>query len=386
MKNIFSEKNNGVNLVVGAGISGAVIAERIANVLDEKVLIIDKNTFVGGLCHDYKNRNGILVNKFGTHIFHTSNKFVWDYVNSFSEFYTFYHKASACIDGIKVNLPFNIFSLYQLFPESQAKKLEYKLLNLFPYNYDADIGNLKAAGDNDLNFLADFILNKFSRPYAEKLCQEFPADIDKQLPYAFIRVSKDSRFYTNKFQGIPQKGYTVLIENMLKNHNIELSLSTDYNYLISKNFKRIFFTGSIDDCFNYKFGMLQYKSVLLKSEETAATGETDYSVVKYPWDFDFSAVHNFTGNGKNISAKEFWSDYVYGENERAYPVRNSENIQLYKKYKDYAKIFPEIYFLGRQGMFKPYSMAGAVEDSLKLFNNLTSLTDKFIDGIVDNCR
>lgn len=388
MKNIFSEKNNGINLVVGAGLSGAVIAERLANALDERVIIIDKNSYIGGLAYDYKNRNGNLIAKYGTHIFHTDSRGVWDYISSFSEFYEFYQRTSAYVDGILIPLPFNITTLHALFPESLAKKLEYKLLNLFSYNSDVSLNKLKMLNDSDLNFLADFISNKLVKPYANKLLGELIYNFSvENFPYSFIRISRDSRTYTNKFQGIPKKGYTNLIENMLKNHNIEVCLNTDYNYMVSKNFKRIFFTGSIDDCFNYKFGMLQYKSVKLKFEESDEYLHSQMSVIKYPEDFEFSAVHYFSKDDRTVTAKEYWSDYVYGENERAYPVRDKNNISLYKCYSDYSKDFKNICFSGRLGRFTACNMAQTVACALNLFDELYTnhLSYDVIDRVVYNC-
>ena len=389
MKSLLSAKNESINLVVGAGFSGAVIAERIANALDEKVVIIDKNNYIGGLASDYMTRSGIRVNKFGHHVFHTDKKFIWDYVNSFSTFSPISHKTFAVIDGIKVSIPVNISTLHILFPESLAKKMEYKLLNLFSYNSEVSVDELRKFNDTDLQFLADYISDKLVFPYSAKLWQDFMPEIErKQFPYAFIRISNDSRLYTTKYQGIPKKGYIDLMENMLKNHNIELCLNTDYNYMISKNFKRIFFTGSIDDCFNYKFGMLQYKSVKMQFENIENPAQERRLLVKYPQDFDFSAEHNFVTNDAGISAKEYWTDYIYGENERAFPVLNKQNCELYNKYFDYAKSFNKIYFFGRQGNFNTCSMADAVEQALNLFDNLygNSSSNYMVDSVVDNCR
>lgn len=389
MKSLLSAKNESINLVVGAGFSGAVIAERIANALDEKVVIIDKNNYIGGLASDYMTRSGIRVNKFGHHVFHTDKKFIWDYVNSVSNFCPVSQKTFAVIDGIKVSIPVNISTLHILFPESLAKKMEYKLLNLFSYNSEVSVDELRKFNDTDLQFLADYISDKLVFPYSAKLWQDFMPEIErKQFPYAFIRISNDSRLYTTKYQGIPKKGYIDLMENMLKNHNIELCLNTDYNYMISKNFKRIFFTGSIDDCFNYKFGMLQYKSVKMQFENIENPAQERRLLVKYPQDFDFSAEHNFVTNDAGISAKEYWTDYIYGENERAFPVLNKQNCELYNKYFDYAKSFNKIYFFGRQGNFNTCSMADAVEQALNLFDNLygNSSSNYMVDSVVDNCR
>lgn len=389
MKSLLSAKNESINLVVGTGFSGAVIAERIANALDERVVIIDKNNFIGGLASDYITKIGVRINKFGHHVFYTDKNFIWDYVKSFADFSAISHNVFASIDGINVNIPINISALYTLFPESLARKLEYKLLNIFAYNSEVHIDELKKFSDSDLQFLADYIDRKLVLPYYAKLWQDFAADISrKKLPYSFIRISKDSRLYTTKFQGIPKKGYTELIKNMLKNHNIEVCLNTDYNYMISKNFKRIFFTGSIDDCFNYKFGMLQYKSIKMQFENIENSEQELRPLIKYPEDFDFSAEHNFMKKNTGMTVKEYWTDYVYGENIRALPILNKQNFELYKKYSDYAKGFNKIHFLGRQGKFNACSMAEAVEQALDLFDVLyvKRSSNYMVNSIVDNCR
>lgn len=356
MRKWICEKHDGVNLVVGAGFSGAVIAERLANALGEKVIVVDKKKHLAGICYDYIDKNGILIHKYGSHIFHTDNKKVWDYVKQFSDFNSYIHKSSVAIEGKEAVFPLNIDSLYELFPESLARRLEYKLLENFKYSAVVGICNLTAFNDNDFEFLAEFFYENFGRE-------------------AEIRINRDSRMFSDKFQGIPSRGYAVLIENMLKNHNIEVCLNTDYKYMIHKDFKRIFFTGSIDEFFNYKFGMLPYSSLEFKFEEFECENYQSAGVVNYPSTQDFECIHEFKHYTKSLKqgtviAKEYRTEYVYGENDRFYPLRSKENLDLYNEYSSFASVYKNIYFIGRLGKYKDLQMDEAICDALDLFENV----------------
>ncbi len=356
MKKWISEKHDGLNLVVGAGISGAVIAERLANALGEKVIVVDKKKHFAGICYDYVDKNGILIHKYGSHIFHTDNRKVWDYVKQFSEFNSYIHKSSVAVEGKEVSFPLNIDALYDLFPQSFAVRLEHKLLENFKYNSVVGICTLTAFNDDDFEFLAEYIYENFGE-------------------VAEIRINRDSRMFNDKFQGIPSQGYSVLVENMLKNHNIEVCLNTDYKYMIHKDFKRIFFTGSIDEFFNYKFGMLPYDSIEFQIEEYDCENYQSAGVVNYPCTQDFERIHEFKHYSKSringtVIAKEYRREYVYGENDRIYPVCKDENLKLYREYSAYATAYKNLYFLGRLGRYKNLKMDEAIFEALDLFENV----------------
>ena len=383
MRKLISDKNEGVNLVVGAGISGAVIAERIAEVLDEKVVIIDKKNHIGGNCYDYKDRNGILIHKYGSHIFHTQSEKVWRYVNRFSDFNTYMHRVVAVIDGIETTIPFNLDTLYKVFPESMAKRLEFKLLESFEYNSRVPILEFTKYNDKDLNFLADYIYEKVFLHYTMKQWGKTPQEIDgagtARVP---VLISRDSRYFQDKYQGLPTRGYNHLIENMLKNHNIEVCLNTDYKYMVSKDFKRIFYTGSIDEFFNYKLGMLPYRSVRFKLEEYNTEYYQKNSVVNYPNNYDFTRIHEYKyfqneQSQKTVIAKEYSQDYLYGENDRYYPIVNEDNLKIYNDYLECAKTYPKLYFLGRLGDYKYYDMDKAILRALDLFEELFMCNENY---------
>lgn len=355
MKKRLSQKNDGLNLVVGAGFSGAVIAERMANSFGEKVVVIDKRSHIGGNAYDYKDRNGILIHKYGSHVFHTDSEKVWKYITRFSGFNTYMHRVFALLDGVETSVPLNLNSLHRLFPKTPANRLECKLLNYFEYNTFVTSAELKSLGDKDFDFLVNYMKRK-------------------NIQDSFF-IGIDDRYYKDRFQGIPTEGYCGLIENMLKNHNIEVCLNTDYKYMIPQNFKRIFCTGSIDEFFNYKFGMLQYGSVRFELEEHNIEYYQSNGVVNYPNNYDFSRIHEYKHYqneklSKTVIAKEYSEEYVYGENERYYPVIDEENLKLYNRYLELAKDYPNLYFLGRLGDYKNYDMDMAVLRALELCEHL----------------
>ncbi len=383
----YCERKDGINLVVGAGFSGAVTAERIANILDEKVLIIDKKNHIGGNSFDYTDKNGISIHKYGSHIFHTNNQKVWDYVNRFSSFNTYMHRVLAVIDGIETTIPFNIDTLYKVFPDSVAHKLELKLLESFQYNSKVPILELAKYNDKDLNFLADYIYEKVFLHYTVKQWGKTPDEIDGAVTARVpVLIGKDTRYFQDVYQGIPIKGYTDLINNILNNKNIEIRLNTDFKQVNLNNFKRIFFTGSIDEFFDYKFGMLPYRSVNFKFEEYNTEFYQNNSVVNYPNNYDFTRIHeykhyNSKKASKTVIAKEYSQNYVFGKNERYYPIINDENQKLYNKYLEYSKQHQNLFFLGRLGDYKYYDMDKAVLRALNLFEELFNSKEEKVKSV-----
>src|SRR5574344_12817 len=255
-----------VNLIVGAGFSGATLANLIASNLNEKVLVIDKKNHIAGNSFDYFEDN-ICVHKYGSHIFHTNNEKVWDFISEFTDFNTYMHKVIALIDGIETTIPFNIKTLYDVFPESLAKRLEEKLLKQFEYNTKVPILEFQKQDDKDLKFLAEYVYEKVFLHYTIKQWGVDPKEVDGAVTARVpVYISCDDRYFQDKYQGIPLQGYTQTVQNMLNHPNIEVKLATDYKSQ-TNSFKRVFYTGSIDEFFNYKFGTLPYRSVNFKLEK-----------------------------------------------------------------------------------------------------------------------
>jgi UDP-galactopyranose mutase len=225
-------------IIIGAGFSGSVIAERIANVLNQKVLIIEKRNHIGGNCYDYKDENNIIIHKYGPHLFHTDYKDVFDYLSNFTEWQLYHHKVLAFIDGKKVPIPFNLNTLYEVFPKTLAEKLETKLLNKYHYSSKIPILDLLKEEDNDLKFLANFIYEKVFKNYTAKQWGLKPEDIDPQVTARVpIYIGRDNRYFTDKYQAIPKEGYTKIFERILNHPNIKIMLNTDFKELINIDYE-----------------------------------------------------------------------------------------------------------------------------------------------------
>lgn len=224
--------NTPVNLVIGAGITGSVLAERLASQAQEHVVVVDRKDHIAGNCYDYHDHNDICIHKYGSHIFHTNSKTVWDYVNQFASFNTYRHTVIALIDGIETTIPFNLRSLYDVFPPSIAEDLERKLLKNFQYNTKVPILEFKKQNDPSLQFLAEYIYEKVFLHYTTKQWGTAPEEIDGTVTARVpVLISCDKRYFQDVYQGIPTKGYSSMVQNILTHPHIETQLNTDFKQL-----------------------------------------------------------------------------------------------------------------------------------------------------------
>lgn len=363
-------------LVVGAGFSGATIANLLADKSDEQVLVVDKKDHIGGNCYDYRDKNGIMIHAYGSHIFHTNSEKVWAYLKQFTDFNTYMHKVVGLLDGIETHIPFNFNTLYDVFPKSYAELLEHKLLDNFNINTKVPILEFQKQDDDDLKYLANYVYEKIFLEYTTKQWGVSPTDVDGAVTARVpVYLSKDNRYFQDKYQGIPLNGYTEVIKNMLNHKNIRVQLNTDYAVLNWKKFDKIFFTGSIDEFFGYKYGNLPYRSVNFKLETHDKEYYQSNACVNYPCNYDFTRIHEYKyylddKSSKTVIAKEYSEDFELGKNERYYPIPQDENFELYNKYLEEAEKLENIYFLGRLGDYKYYNMDGAILRAIELYESL----------------
>lgn len=377
-------------IIIGAGFAGSVIAERIATKLNKKMLIIEKRDHIGGNCYDEKDENNILIHKYGPHLFHTNDKEVFDYLSNFTEWEIYNHKVLAYIDGKEIPIPFNFNSLYEVFPNSLAKKLEEKLLNNFEYNSKISILELKKSKDKDLQFLANFIYEKIFLHYTIKQWgirpEEINLNVTSRVP---IFIGKDNRYFTDKYQVVPKNGYTKLFKNMLNNKNIKLMLNTDFKdvlkvtengfKLFGNKFKgKVIFTGKIDELFNYKFGELPYRSVKMKFETIEKEFFQKTATINYPNNYDFTRITEFKHihpvySKKTTILKEYPQEYKRGKNIPYYPIFTNENQRKYNKYLDYSKQWKNLILVGRLAEYKYYDMDDIVKRALEVFEKEINL-------------
>ena len=342
------------NIVIGAGFAGAVIANLLATLKNEKVLVIDRKTHVAGNYYDYRDKNGIMVQKFGSHVFHTSNDRVWNYLKHFTDFNQYMHKVTAVIDGQEVTVPFNLNTLHDLLPKTIAQKTEEKLIENFGFNKKVSLEELAKKEDVDLAFLTNYLKEKSA--------------------IKEIFVGKDNRYYQDKYQGIPLDGYTAVVERMLMHPNIELRLGIDFREVTAK-FDRIFYTGAIDEYFNYEFGQLPYTSAIFKLEEHDREFYQTNAVIEYPENYDFSKIHEYKHylndkSTKTVIAKEYIVNFEPTRTERTYPVVTKESSKLYNKYLEKANAQGNVYFLGTLGNFKPLELDEIIANSIEVFENI----------------
>jgi UDP-galactopyranose mutase len=361
------------NLIVGCGISGTVLARKLAEA-GEQVVIIDAKEHIGGNCYDY-NDDGIMVHKYGTHIFHTNDKSAWDFLSQFTEWYSYQHKVLGFIDGQCVPIPFNLNSLHAVFPKSIADKLENRLLEYFGINKKVPILELRKIGDKDLEMLAEYVYQKIFFEYTFKQWGLAPDQIDPGITGRVpVYISRDDRYFpTDKYQGIPQSGFTEMIKKMLDHKNIKVKLKT----LFSKNMEygRLFYTGPIDEFFDYALGELPYRSIRLDFRKYNYARFQNAAVVNYPCNYDFTRIGEYKWflndqSDKTIVSYEYPMAFERGKNERYYPIVGEENNALYVKYLAKAKKLHNVYFLGRLGDYKYYDIDKAAARALELFKEI----------------
>jgi len=362
--------------VVGAGFSGATIANLIASKTGEEVVVIDKKNHIAGNSYDFRDESGIMIHKYGSHIFHTNSLTVWNFLKQFTDLNTYMHKVVGYLDGIETHIPFNFNTLYDVFPKTLAQRLEEKLLDKFEYNSKVPILEFQKQNDEDLKFLANYVYEKIFLHYTTKQWGVSPRDVDGAVTARVpVYLSKDNRYFQDKYQGIPLGGYTKTIKNMLTHKNIKVKLETDFKDINTSEYDRIFYTGPIDEYYDYKFGQLPYRSVNFKFERYEKPYYQSNAVINYPCNYDFTRIHEYKyylddKSDTTVIAKEYSEFFELGKNERYYPIPNTQNTELYNKYLNLAQKEENVYFLGRLGDYKYYDMDKAVLRAIELFEEV----------------
>lgn len=370
-------------LIVGCGLSGATIAERIANCLNEKVVIIDKRKHIGGNCYDYIERNtNIRINKYGAHLFHTNNKEVWDYVNKFSEWVRWEHKVLSKVDDKFVSIPVNITTVNELCGENlQTTEEMNEWLKKNQIKYDKIEDSEQMAKSR----IGEELYNKLVKNYTYKQWNKYPNELDASvLARIPIRNNFDTRYFSDKYQALPKDGYTSFIKNMIKHDNIISLINTSYedikknypNYM--KEIKYTIFTGPIDEYFKDSgLEKLEYRSIDFNKYIYKNTNFFQpNSVVNYPNSEDFTRIVEYKHFlNQNSPHTIIVTEKTKDNGEPYYPIPNKKNLELYEKYKKLAEKEEKnnVYFLGRLANYKYFNMDAAIENALYFFNKKLSL-------------
>lgn len=361
-------------VIIGAGISGSVLAERYASI-GKKVLVIEKRDHIAGNCYDYIDENGILVSKYGAHLFHTNEEDVWEYVNQFSDWYDWEHRVLAKVDEKLVPIPVNITTVNQLFGlelSSEKEMSEWLEANRLP------IENPKDGREAVLNKVGNELYEKMFRHYTKKQWDKYPeelhASVLERIP---VRNNFDDRYFSDKYQALPKNGYTQIFKNLLSNPNIDVLLNTDYFDIADEigSYEKLFYTGPIDRFFNFKHSLdekLEYRSINFVSETVDAEFFQENSVVNYPGtEVDFTRIIEYKHFGNQKSDKTtIVREFTVDEGEPYYPVPNSRNQEIYNLYKEEADKLTDVYFVGRLANYKYFNMDQAFKNALDLFSSL----------------
>ena len=353
-------------LVVGAGLFGSIFAYE-ANKQGKKCLVIDKRDHIGGniYCESIEDIN---VHKYGAHIFHTSNKEVWDYVNSFVEFNRYTNCPVANYKGELYNLPFNMNTFYQLWkvktPKEAIAKIEEQVK-------EANIEEPKNLEEQAIKLVGKDIYEKLIKGYTEKQwgkkATELPSFIIKRRP---VRLTFDNNYFNDKYQGIPVGGYNKIIEKMLENVDVRLNTNFFENREELESIAdKIVFTGMIDEFYNYEFGTLEYRSLrfeheLLEEDNHQGNAVVNYTEYEVPYTRIIEHKHfEYGTQPKTVITKEYPATWTKGD-EPYYPINNDENNALYAKYKELADKEENVIFGGRLAQYKYYDMHHVIEQAL----------------------
>ncbi len=363
-------------LIVGCGLSGVVLAERFANVLNKKVVIIDKRDHIGGNCYDYKdNDTGILMNKYGAHLFHTNNEEVWNYINRFDKWIRWEHKVLAFVDNKFVSIPVNITTINELC--NQNLKTEEDMNKWLSEN-QVKYENITNSEEMAKSRIGEVLYDKMIKDYTFKQWDKYPNELDKSvLERIPVRNNFDTRYFSDKYQALPHKGYTHFFERILDNPNIEVELNADYFDMLDKykdknEFEMTIFTGPIDSYFP---GMekLEYRSIdfdikIIKNMNYYQPGSVvNYPSLEYPYTRIVEYKHFLN---QSSSDTVIVTEKTQNNGEPYYPVPTKKNLELYDKYKTLAREEEKnnVYFIGRLANYKYFNMDEAIFNAIKFFN------------------
>ncbi len=378
-------------VIVGAGFAGSVLARKIAEERNGRVLLIEKRNHIGGNCYDARNADGILVHKYGPHLFHTSNEEVFSFLSRFTTWREYQHHVHAVVDGKEVPIPFNLNTLERLFPTTMAASLEKKLVDSFGFGKKIPILELRKTDDQELELLADYIYQNVFAGYTAKQWGCKPEEISDEVTGRVpVYVSRDDRYFQDTYQVVPEDGYTALFEKLLEHENIHILSNTDYKQVVDINIPdksicvfgkkfigQLIFTGMIDEFFEFSKGRLPYRTTDFSFQRIQKKYYQNVTTVNYPNNYNFTRITEFKHihpqlTDNTIILREFPRNYLGAEQEKdtpSYPVFNSNNQSLFATYQAMAKSFSQVIMVGRLAEYRYYDMDDIVARSLEVFKN-----------------
>ena len=358
-------------LVVGAGFAGSVLAERLAKELGLRVLVVERRSHVGGNAYDYYDEAGILVHKYGPHIFHTNSREVFDYLSRFTPWRPYEHRVLASVEGRLVPFPINLDTVNEIY----GLALSVEELEQFLDSVSERQTTIRTSEDLVLSKVGRDLYLKFFRNYTRKMWNLDPSELDASVAARVpARLSRDDRYFTDAFQAMPLHGYTRMFEQMLDHPKIKVLLNTDFREIAGLvPHDRMIYTGPIDEFFDCRFGKLPYRSLEFRFETRDQEQVLPAPVVNYPNEHDYTRVTEFKHlTGQIHPSTSLVYEYPRAEGDPYYPVPRPENGELYKRYKELADAIPDVFFVGRLATYKYYNMDQVVAQALALFRRIAA--------------
>jgi len=359
-------------VVVGAGFSGAVIAERLASLCDEKVLVIEKRDHLGGNAYDFHNEHGILQHKYGPHIFHTNLPDVWNYLAQFTQWNGYVHRVLAHVDGMNLPIPINLNTVKRLlkkyFTEQEVEEYFHSVrLSGKP---------IRNARDVVVSQVGELFYEKFFKNYTKKQWGVYPeelaAEVTQRIP---VRFNSDDRYFSDTYQGLPALGYSVLFDTMLSHLNITVLLNTDYKTVINDlSFQRLVYTGPVDYFFDFKYGKLPYRSLRFEAETLDRDRYQEVAVINYPNEHEFTRITEF----KHMTLQQHLKttivrEYPQNDGDPYYPIPMPSTAEIYEKYRVDAEKLSNVHFMGRLAEYRYINMDQAVKHALDMFHKIACI-------------
>lgn len=353
-------------LIVGAGFAGSVLAERIATQRGESVLIIDKRSHIGGNAYDCYDEAGILVHRYGPHIFHTNAQLIVDYLSQFTRWRGYEHRVLSAVDGKLLPMPINLDTINQLY----GLDLTPEELEAFFASKREVVDDVRTSEDVVVSTIGRELYEKFFRGYTRKQWGVDPSELSKSVTARVpTRTNRDDRYFGDSFQNMPAHGYTRMFERMLDHPKIKILLQTDYRevrHLIAH--RQLIFTGPVDEFFDWKLGRLPYRSLSFRHVTLDQEQFQPVAVINYPQTEDYTRVTEYKHlTGQQHSRTSLSYEYPTDDGAPYYPVPRPENEALYKRYQALAATRPDVWFVGRLATYRYYNMDQVVGQALATF-------------------
>jgi UDP-galactopyranose mutase len=359
-------------LIIGAGFSGSVIAERLASA-GYRVCITDRRPHIGGNAYDYYDESGVLIHKYGPHIFHTNSDRIYQYLSRFTEWRPYEHRVLAHVDGQLVPFPINVDTVNKLYGTS----LTESEVEAFFESKAEHIEVPKTCEDAVVSKIGRELYEKFFMNYTRKQWGLDPSELDAAVAARVpARTNHDDRYFTDKWQVMPLHGYTKMFERMLSHPNIKIMLQTDFREVVNEiSYKNLVYTGPIDEYFKHCYGKLPYRSLAFEWKTEDVEQVQPGAVINYPNDHAYTRITEFKYlTGQKHSSSTVVYEYPTDEGDPYYPIPRDENVSLYRKYKALADTLPNVHFVGRLGTYKYYNMDQCVGQALATFDRIVAAT------------